>query len=622
MGAGGDERSNDGPEAWSETNTQVEGVDEADIVKTDGTHIYVLNRSELIVLRSWPAADTAIEARFEIEGYPLEMFVAEGRAIVFSSTEDPSATEDACANDEAYRFGWYPCWGHAFTKATVVDLNEGAPQVSRELYFEGHYGTSRRHDEQVRAVLQTWGDRIHQFVPYVWNALYREGDRYPMDLEVIAERIREWRIEARAAIAETTIDDWMPARYERVGDVLTQLPPTCDNVFSTAPGLADQGMTQVAGFNLVDAASPVTQTAIFGYAWETYASHDAFVLVMEDWSAWYRAYLRGDRTYSDATLLHRFGYTEDGDLSYEGSGYVPGRIHDQFSLDEHEGVLRAATTQTTWRIWRETDRFWEWEPPETANYVLTLRTTDDQRLAIRGATEALAPGERVFSARFLGDTGYVVTFRQVDPLFAIDLSNPDEPTVLGELKIPGFSDYMHPLGENHLLTIGRDATEDGRVRGLALQIFDVTDPTEPSLTHRHLFTDRWGWSEANYEHKAFTFFNHSNLLAFPYTSWGDRWSDTRSSLEVFRVTPEDGFTEIASIDHTAMVHALCGQEPPRDQQWEGDAWWSWYSCSQYGVNVRRGVFIDDYVYSLSYGGVRVHQLTDADTVAPVTDVPF
>ena len=383
-----------------------------------------------------------------------------------------------------------------------------------------------------------------------------------------------------------------------------ELPIDCGSYYVSRPGLVDYGMTQVVGVNLVDGSKPVSRTGIWGLAHEVYSGHESMILAQADYSAWWRAWYGDEDTVSDRTLLHRFTLEADGSTAYDGSGMVPGTVIDQFSIDERDGVVRVATTETTWTAWRE-DR--EWTPPTTKNRVLTLEGGDNG-LYVVGQTPPLAEGERIFSARFMGDRAYVVTFEQVDPLWVVDISDAHDLNVLGELHIPGFSNYMHPLDENHLLTIGRDGDEDGTVRGLALQIFDVSDEMNPALAHKITFADRWGYSEAAWDHKAFTFYDHLGLLAFPYLSWGSDWDSYHSSLEVFSVDAETGFEPVGSIDHTDLLDGICGTE--------GD-----WSCRYYGLNVRRGVFIEDYVYSISNGGVKVNHVDDMYTEVATVRLP-
>jgi uncharacterized secreted protein with C-terminal beta-propeller domain len=227
--------------------------------------------------------------------------------------------------------------------------------------------------------------------------------------------------------------------------------------------------------------------------------------------------------------------------------------------------------------------------PNTVNHVFALEQKGPWLEQI-GSVGDLAPNEQIYSVRFVESRGYVVTFRQVDPLFVIDLAYPATPRLLAALKIPGFSEYMHPLDANHLLTIGRDASLDGRSRGLQLQIFDVTDGANPTVKWKHTYTgDEYGTSEAEYDHKAFTYFGDKQLLAFPYVSYGGGEYGMRSSLELFKVDIGSGFRKLGSIDHTPLVQASAGGKG--------------YCGGYYTPSVRRGVFLENFVYSVSYGGV-------------------
>ena len=347
----------------------------------------------------------------------------------------------------------------------------------------------------------------------------------------------------------------------------------------------------------IDADDPIVITSILGEATQVYANSEAMILAQPDWT-WAN---RG--TDSDRTAVHRFAVSSDSTRTpYLGSGFVPGIVNDQFSIDERDGVIRIATTRTSWpQMDGDPVAPDIWIPPTTHNFVSTMKL-EEGVLEVLGATPPMAEGETIFSARFIGDLAYVVTFRRIDPLFAIDVSDPAKPTVLGELKIPGFSDYMHPLGDDHLLTIGRDIDEDGITdRGTALQIFDVSNPVEPALAHKALVGD--GYSLANHEHKAFNFYADKGLLAFPFVSYDRGFSST---LELWDVSAKDGFNRRGAVDHSDLVLDQCDVVSPVDE-------FAFYGYCGYRPEIVRGVFIDEFIYSISYGGVRVHDVDDLTT---------
>lgn len=253
------------------------------------------------------------------------------------------------------------------------------------------------------------------------------------------------------------------------------------------------------------------------------------------------------------------------------------------------------------------------ERPSSVSRVVTLGT-NGAALEVLGSTEDFGETEQIFATRFIGDRGYVVTFRQTDPLFVIDLADPADPRVVGELHIPGFSNYLFPLDDDHLFAIGRDATDQGVVQGLALQIFDVSDATVPTLSHRYVFPDQ-GDSPANVDHRAITFHPERGIVAFPHQSY----LTGESTLEVFGLSSETGFTRLGGVgmsdavdlDECLIKYYGLGPGPELDQlraQLENDLVWQReiLSSCRYGNYFRRGLFRDDFVYGVSNTGVYVY----------------
>ena len=601
-GANADNGGAGAPSGFSDTNTQVADVDEADIVKVGeaGLKLFVIRGNGFYEFDSWPAAQTSKVADLEIEGGAMEMFVEGTRAVVFSNVYNVAALDDGdlCqgygypAAELADFAGPYYC-GRPFVKITVIDLAGDAPQAVREIYVDGWYTSSRRHDSIVRAVIQSSMQRPGT-VPNLYDFLYNQG-AYPQTREAEILLARAWATKAKEAIRTTTLDEWVPVWGERIDGEIQQQPVQCADFYSPAPGLTDYGLTQIVGIDMSNDSSPAI-TSILGQATQVYANAKALILAQPDW-AWFE-----HETTTDRTAVHRFAVSFEGQRTpYEGSGFVQGIVNDQFSIDERDGVIRLATTRTSWPD-RNTDPAAPdvWIPPTTDNLVSTMKL-NGSALELLGSTPPLAEGERIFSARFVGDLGYVVTFRQVDPLFAIDLSDPANPKVLGELKIPGFSDYMHPLGDHHLLTIGRDIDQvTQQDNGTALQIFDVSDPTKPILAHKALVGA--GFSEANQNHKAFNFYADKGLLAFPFVSYE---GDFSSTLELWDVSAEAGFNRRGAVDHSDLVLDDCGGVPYPLEDF-------YYYCG-YQPQITRGVFIDEFIYSISYGGVRVHDVNDLTT---------
>jgi uncharacterized secreted protein with C-terminal beta-propeller domain len=598
----------DAPTGFSDTNRQVGDVDEADIVKVgdEGRKLYVIRGNGFYEFDSWPAAQTSKVADLEIEGGVMEMFVEGDRAVVFSNAYDVETlgNADLCGDyfgaPELADYDGASYCGPSFVKLTVIDLGGDAPEAVREIYVEGWYTSSRRHGNIVRAVIQSSMQRPAA-VPQLWD-IVRGGGVQPESRDAEILLARAWANKAKEAIRATTLDQWVPVWGERIDGEIQQQPVQCADFYSPEPGLTNYGLTQIVGLDMAsDSATAIT--SILGEATQVYSNAEALILAQPD-STWVE---RG--TSSKRTAVHRFAVSFEAQRTpYQGSGFVEGVVVDQFSIDERAGIIRLATTRTSWPN-RDTDPVASdvWIPPTTDNLVSTLRL-NGEALELAGSTPPLAEGERIVSARFIGDLGYIVTFRQVDPLFAIDLSDPENPKVLGELKIPGFSDYMHPLGDDHLLTIGRDIDANTQAdNGAALQIFDVSDPVNPRLAHKEIVGQ--GYSEANYNYKAFNFYADKGLLAFPFVSYEGIFSST---LELWDVSAADGFTRRGAVDHSDLVLDDCGGVPYPAEDSEG-----FYLNCGYQPQITRGVFISDdttdYIYSISYGGIRVHDMSDLST---------
>jgi uncharacterized secreted protein with C-terminal beta-propeller domain len=240
------------------------------------------------------------------------------------------------------------------------------------------------------------------------------------------------------------------------------------------------------------------------------------------------------------TALHKFDIARSGSTTYSGSGEVSGFLLNQWSLSERRGVLRVASTEAAT----------QWDVPDSESFVTTLDERSNKLVAI-GRVGGLGSGERVYAVRFVDDVGYVVTFRQVDPLYTLDLSNPARPRVLGELKISGYSAYLHPIGDDLLLGIGQDATEQGRTLGTQLSLFDVSDLRRPARLQRRTLPA--AYSEAEFEHHAFLYWPPSRLTVVPVATYGDR---PFVGAIGFRVGRANGIDEVGRIAHGATAAAV------------------------------------------------------------------
>ncbi|RYZ88452.1 MAG: hypothetical protein EOP04_09380, partial [Proteobacteria bacterium] len=370
----------------------------------------------------------------------------------------------------------------------------------------------------------------------------------------------------------------------------------CSKIFAST-ALGEIGLTSITSLNLAD--SSVDQVSLLAPSNTIYASEESLYVALN-----YRSWWWGWGSESGSkTFIHKFAYSSATStaVAYQGSAMLDGFLNDQFSLDEHGGYLRVAVTDD--HSFSGTYNVQGLPMFTTVNRVLVLKP-EDKKLVVVGQTKDLAPGERIYSARFQGNKGYVVTFRQTDPLYTLDLSNPVEPKVTGELKVNGFSSYIHLIDDNHLLTVGQDADDNGRVKGLKIAVFDVTNPAAPIEKFKKVLNDAesYSWSEAQYDHHAFTYFASRGLLGIPVggyrTSTSNRWWDGYfSELQVFKIDLNAGISQKGAI---AMNDLYQGQ------QLEWDYWWG-------GSEVRRSVFADDFIYAISSSGIKAVNGNDMAT---------
>ncbi|MDP3486539.1 MAG: beta-propeller domain-containing protein, partial [Bacillota bacterium] len=355
------------------------------------------------------------------------------------------------------------------------------------------------------------------------------------------------------------------------------------NAIQYFPERSNPNYLLIAAFDLNDIGGGTVVDAFIGSGNNVYMSHKSLYVAVG--------------RYNNTTAVYKFKV--DGvDVDYVAKGAVLGNILNQFSMDEHKEHFRIATT--------------DWNNNVVTNNVFVL----DPAMKLAGKIENIAPGERIYSARFMGDKGYLVTFEMVDPLFVLDLSNPHKPTILGELKIPGFSNYLHPLDENHLLGIGKDTDvmdrkdHTGKVvgqfvveKGMKLAIFDVSDVNNPKEKYSEIIGGRGTYSEVLNNHKALLFNTKSGTLAFPVTIY-EQGSDTNwgafnfQGAIVYNVSLTEGFSLKGKITH------ISGEE---------------YSKSSYRYydgtsEVKRALYIGENFYAISDRAISAHNMTNLKEV--------
>ena len=590
--AGGAAPPRAAPTDYTTTNNQVAGVDEADFVKNDGTRIFVLSGERLHAVKSWPADQTQVLGTLKIEGWPQEMFLdGADKAVVFSSIYQwyPLSNTMGVACDAMY-CGYY----YANTvKVTVVDVSDMANMhVLSESYLPGQYNSARKVGSSVRLVLSDnfnfpagfkWSP---DWVPGLWEDKQKLHDAYD---QIIADNEK--------LIRAQTLAEWVPAAKVKTNGTTLVVPHQCSK-FSRVNAPTRLGTVSVVTVNLQN--NNIDRTSVLAEPGEIYASTNNLYVATRHWW-WWPAPGQKDTTY-----VHKFDISSPNEALYVASGTVDGHIVDQFSMDESAGGQFRVVTTINQRVPDLQNPTNWWGTMETWNR-LTVLNEHNGFLDVGAQSEDLAKGERVMSSRIIGDKAFVVTYRQVDPLFTFDLSDPTKVVKKGELKIPGFSTYMHPLDANHLLTIGTYIPEpvngqpqDWSLRALQLAIFDVSDLSNPVQTHVQLVGTASGWSEAQYEHKAFNYFPARKLLAIPFADWNssysgnDYWSYFTSDLRVFEVDPVTGFTPKGAVGMRDLYQV---------QQYYN---WTYY----WTPHVRRSVMADEFVYAISDAGIRVANIAN------------
>ncbi len=555
---------------FSNTNIQVEGVDEPDIVKTDGTYLYIVANQKLFIIKAYPAENAIIlsEISFESDVYPSNIFINKNRLIIFgTSYKYPiDYAEYEC------------CWwgGISTTVITIYDISDRKnPEIIKEMEVDGGYYDARMIGEFVYIIAIEYSYNIYRIL---------EGN----------ETIN---------IPEITIDN-----------VTTKIPAN-QIYYVDIPERLDT-MTHVISINIFD--NEVNQKSfLLGSAQTMYVSKSNILLTYTRYNYFYPVPLIESSSYSneESTIIHKISI-DNGDITYAAQAEVPGRVLNQFSMDEYDGFFRIATT--IGNVWGQ--------DVKSSNNIYIL----DEDLNRISEIEDIAPGEHIYSARFMGEKAYLVTFKKIDPFFTIDLSDPYNPKILGKLKIPGYSDYLHPYGENHIIGIGKDTVEaldslkESRnldfawYQGLKIALFDISDFDNPKEVTKIIIGDRGTNSPALYDHKAFLFDKEKELLVIPinlfeisdeikqqYDNYtGSMYGEfTFQGAFVYKLSLKDGFEYMGRITHLD------------DEDILKSGYYGYWGSS----TISRALYIDDILYTISDTMIKMNNL---ETLTEINSLKF
>ena len=518
---------------YSNTNIQVEGVDEADIVKTDGEYIYYVCDDKVIIVNAKNDKEIKIESEIKYNKenfYPQEIFISENRLIIIGQINKYELLEKLSIDTG------YKRYDRNFTVAKVYNTqNKSNPNLEREIELQGSYLSSRM-----------IGDNIYLISnQYMYSYLFRNSEIEDMDE-----------------------DDFKP-RYTDTAISKTEKCLDYNDIYYF-PNSEDTSYLNIAGFNIYNNEAANIDSYL-GAGSDIYSSQKNLYITRVKYEYKDSKIFGYYNNYDVNTYIYKFKL-EDSKATYISAGSVPGAVLNQFSMDEKDGYFRIATTDS---------KNWDSETDTNNLYVLN----DD--LEIVGEIEGLAKGEKIYSVRFMGNRAYMVTFVETDPLFVIDLSNPTKPTVLGELKIPGYSKYLHPYDENHIIGFGENTktNEYGGVvtDGMKMALFDVTNPNNPKELYSVDIGEKGTYSELLYNHKALLFSKEKNIIAFP-VSISKETGRYNTNLKfqgaiVYGLDLEKGFTLKGTIAHMEIENG--------------------YRDYDYEKAVERIIYIKDNLYTLS-----------------------
>lgn len=556
---------------YSTTNIQVDGVDEADIVKTDGKYLYQVNNNRIVIAEIYPAEKMKIKKIIELDKKnisPMELYLDDRHLIVIGSSWLDSKSKTIIPPRNRY-------YRDDTVKMLIYDIADmDNVKLAREIELEGSYLSSRK----------------------IGSKLYLVSNKY-LNYNDILENTGA---DDTPSYRDTAIkEDFIDIDYEKIG----YFPDSVEPNYMIA-----------AGINLDKPLEGVNVSTYLGSGENIYASAQNLYVAVTRHSITPRNPVIQDsaspktveiKVPDRETAIYRFALN-NGKLDYTGKGQVPGSILNQFSMDENNGFFRIATTKGD--MWREGE-----DTSKNNMYVL------DSDLNICGSLEGIAPGERIYSVRFMGDRAYMVTFKKVDPLFVIDMKDPRSPKILGALKIPGYSDYLHPYDENHIIGFGKDTIElsnegswgkDGTTsyyQGMKIALFDVSDVNNPKEKFKEIIGDRGTDSELLNNHKALLFSKEKELMAFPVTVMEIKNKENITSRNtpaygsfsfqgayVYNIDLEKGFTLKDRISHISE----------EEYRKSGN---HWYDNNK---NVERIIYIGDDIYTISKGMVKANSIKD------------
>ncbi len=615
----------DASEDYSQTNVQIAGVDEPDIVKNDGKYIYTVSGTDVVIVDAYPASGARILSKIGINGTVGQLFVNKDKLVIFSNVYNypvyaeggggivggiapTGATEPAVAGKavvESSLIYPYPYYTTQ-TFIGIYDISDRSnPVLKRNITIDGDFLDARMIGDYIYPIVVQPINYYGQGdvpIPRIYtggvsrpvfefpNLYYFDNPDYSYRYTtVMAVNTQNDGEEATTKVYLMGYSQNIFVSQDNIYITYTkQLSYSViynrliDEVFiPNLPSSLTSRITQIRNSYVPSYQKYQEIQQVINEYYETLNPEERAVFQRNLETKIVEFYVKIQKE-TEKTVIHKIAISGNN-IQYITSGEAPGYVLNQFSMDENGGYFRIATTTREYvnNTWQST----------TKNHIYVL----DGSLNIVGKLEDLAPGETIFSARFLGNRAYLVTFRRIDPLFVIDLSNPSDPKVLGKLKIPGFSDYLHPYDDNHIIGVGKETEEIGTGRvittGVKLALFDVTNPENPIEISKYVIGESGTDSYALYDHKAFLFSKSKNLLIIPILLSETNYYYTFQGAYVFNLDLQNGFVLKGKITHL-------GNET------EAKNYYYYYSP----FSVKRSLYIGDTLYTVSDKVIKMNSL--------------
>ena len=603
---GSSTKSQSGGSDYSTTNVQVENVDEPDYLKNDSKYVYIVSQNTLSIIDAYPAesAELVLKIALDIESqYIQNMFLNDDRLVIFYNGQ--SDDEIIPQYDFVPRRSYNPV-----THALIVDVSDKEnPTILKDYSIDGHFMDARMIGNYAYFVTNSHVDYQYPKLPVIMEDSIRimTPDAFYFDnleqfsnfntltaIDIFGDKINsESFLMGYSGTFYVSEDNFyltyqqnMPFGFyensskDRFFDVVVPLLPS--NIQEQIKEIQKD-----TSMNLTLQWMKISELMQKSYnQMDKNDKEELFEKIREALNE-YDAKIQED---TRKTIIHKISIDEDK-IEYVAKGSVPGRLLNQFSMDESGDRFRVATT---------TEYYIQHQGTIRANAVYVL----DEQLNIVGELDNIAPDESIFSSRFMGDRLYLVTFQQIDPFFVIDLSS-DTPKILGELKIPGFSNYLHPYDKEHVIGFGRDTKEvgNGRVQqlGIKIALFNVSDVNNPKVADDIIIGDGSTHSEATHNHKAFFFDKKRGVLSVPISGDAESLNGISSSKMIapdynrwsgFYVFDLDdlGFSLKGTVTHSA-----------EDSRY-------------YGMGNARTFYIDDVLYTASEGYLKMNSLENLQEI--------